>query len=104
MLIDKFFALWETESISMDAHLTEFKEIATLLEEVDVNILEDIIVYYTLKNMHIKEYEIFKKMQIAAQTLPTLKQLEKKLIFEVTSIRMENQQHEDGEAFFLHRD
>lgn len=49
MLIDNFFALRKTKSISMDAHLTEVKEIANLLEEVDVNIPEDIIVYYTLK-------------------------------------------------------
>ena len=63
MLIDKFFALRNTESISMDAHLTEVREIANLLEEVDVNILEDIIVYYTLKNLP-KEYEIFKRMRL----------------------------------------
>ena len=68
-----------------------------------MNIPEDIIVYYTLKNLP-KEYEIFKRMQIAAQTLPTYKQLEAKLISEETSIRMEHQQNEDGEAFFLHRD
>ena len=61
MLIDKFFTLRKSESITMDAHLTEVKEIANLLEEVDVNIPEDIIVYYTLKNLP-KEYEIFKRM------------------------------------------
>lgn len=65
MLIDKFFALRRTESITMDTHLTEVKEIANLLEEVDVVIPKDIIVYYTLKNLP-KEYEIFKRMQIAA--------------------------------------
>jgi hypothetical protein len=85
MLIEKFFALRKTESISMDAHLTEVKEVANLLEEVEVNIPEDIIVYYTLKNLP-KEYEIFKRMQIAAQTLPTFEQLEAKLISEEISI------------------
>ena len=103
MLIDKFVALRKTESISMDAHLTEVKEVANLLEEVDVNIPEDIIVYYTLKNMP-KEYEIFKRMQIAAQSLPTYVQLEAKLISEETSIKLENQQKEDGEAFFSQYD
>ena len=86
----------------MDVHLTEVRDIANLLEEVDVNIPEDIIVYYTLKNLP-KEYELFKRMQIAAQTLPTYEQLEAKLISEETSIGMENQQKEDGEAFLLHR-
>jgi len=79
MLIDKFFALRKTDSISMDSHLTEVKEVASQLEEVEVKIPEDIIVYYTLKNLP-KEYEIFKRMQIAAQSLPTYEQLEAKLI------------------------
>ena len=103
MLIDKFFALRKTDSISMDSHLTEVKEVANQLEEVEVVIPEDIIVYYTLKNLP-KEYEIFKRMQIAAQTLPTYEQLEAKLISEETAIRMETQQKEEGEALFLHQD
>ena len=102
MLIDKFFALQKIDSISMDAHLTEVREIANLLEEVDVNIHEDIIVYYTLKHLP-KEYEIFKRMQISGQTLPTYEQLEAKLISEETAIKIENQDKDEGEAFFLHR-
>lgn len=103
MLIDKFFSLRKTESISMDVHLTEVKEIANLLEEVEVNISEDIIVYFTLKNLP-KEYEIFKRMQIAGQSLPTYKHLEAKLISEETAIKMETQAREDSEAFFSHHD
>ena len=103
MLIDKFFALRKTESISMDVHLTEIKEVADLLEEVDVNIPEDIIVYYTLKNLP-KEYEIFKRMQISGQSLPTYEELEAKLISEETSIKMEQHHKEEGEAFFSHFD
>ena len=101
-LIEKFFSLRKTESVSMDAHLTEVREIANLLKEVDVNIPEDIIVYYTLKHLP-KEYEIFKRMQIAAQTLPTYEQLKAKLISEETAIKMEDQQKDDGEALFLHQ-
>ena len=97
------FRLEKTESISMDTHLTEVREIAYLLEEVDVNNPKDIIVYYTLKNLP-KEYEIFKRMHITNQTLPTYEQLEAKLISEETSIMLETQQKEDGEVFFLHRD
>ena len=103
MLIEKFFSLRKTESISMDVHLTEVKEVANLLEEVGVIIPEDIIVYYTLKNLP-KEYEIFRRMQIGAQKLPSYEELEAKLISEETSIKMETQQQEDGEAFFLRRD
>jgi hypothetical protein len=87
----------------MDTHLTEVRNVASLLEEVEVEIPEDVIVYYTLKNLP-KEYKIFKRMQIAAQTLPKFEQLEAKLISEETAIKMENQQKEEGEAFLLHRD
>jgi hypothetical protein len=103
MLIDKFFFLRKTESISMDEHLTKVKEIANLLEDVDVIIPEDIIVYYTLKNLP-KEYEIFKRMQIGGQSLPKYEQLEAKLISKETSIKLENQNRDDGEAFFSHHD
>ena len=72
MLIEKLFALRKIKSISMDTHPIEVCEVADLLEEVDVNIPEDIIVYYTSKNLP-KEYENFKIMLIAAQTLPTYK-------------------------------
>lgn len=103
MLIDKFFSLRKTDSISMDDHLTEVKEIANLLEEVEVKLPEDIIVYYTLKNLP-KEYEIFKRMQFGGQSLSTYEQLEAKLISEETSIKLENQHRDDGEAFFSHYD
>ena len=102
MLIEKLFSLRKTETVSMDTHLTEVKEIANLLEEVEVVIPEDIIVYYTLKNLP-KEYEIFRRMQITAHTFPTYEQLEAKLISEETAIRMENQQQEEGEALLFHR-
>jgi hypothetical protein len=61
MLLEKFFALRKTEGVSMDTHLTEVRNVASLLEEVEVEIPEDVIVYYTLKNLP-KEYEIFKRM------------------------------------------
>ena len=104
MLLEKFFALRKTESVSMDAHLTEVREVANLLEEVEVNIPEDVIVFYMLKNLP-REYEIiFKRMQIAAQTLLTYEQLEAKLISEETALKMESQLKEEGEAIFVHRD
>ena len=101
MLLERFFALRKTEAVSMDTHLTEVRNVANLLEEVEVNMPEDVIVYYTLKNLP-KEYEIFKRMQIAAQTLPKFNQLEAKLISEETAIKMDNQHKEEGEALFLH--
>ena len=43
-------------------------------------------------------------MQIAAQKLSTYEQLEAKLLSEETALKMENQEKEDGEALFMHRD
>lgn len=71
MLIDKFFALRKTESTSMDVHLTEIKDVADSLEEVEVNIPEDIIVYYTHKNLP-KEYEIFNVCRLQRNLYPRL--------------------------------
>ena len=62
-----------------------------------------IVVYFTLKNLP-KEYEIFKRMQIAGQSLPSYEHLEAKLISEETAIRIETQAHDDSEAFFSHHD
>lgn len=103
MLLEKFFAMRKTESISMDTYLTEVREVANLLEEVEVILPEEVIVFYTLKNLP-KDYEIFKRMQIAAQTLPTYEQLEAKLISEETALKIESQQKEDVEALLIHRD
>lgn len=58
----------------MNAHLTKVCEVVNLLQEIDVNIPEDVIIYSNLKNPP-KEYEIFKKMQIATQTLPTYEEI-----------------------------
>lgn len=101
--LEKFFAMRKTEAVSMDTHLTEVREVANLLEEVEVNMPEDVIVFYTLKNLP-KEYEIFKRMQIAAQKLPTFEQLEAKLISEETALKMENLEKEEGEALLIHWD
>ena len=63
MLIEILFALRKKKSISMNTHLTKVCGVANLLEEVDVNIPENIIIYCTLKNFP-KECEIFKRMQM----------------------------------------
>ena len=43
----------------MDEYLTKMREIADLLDEAGVTLLEDVIVWYTLKNLP-KEYDVFK--------------------------------------------
>lgn len=50
-LIHKFFQIRKLESIIMDEHLTEVKNIYDMLEEVNCGLLEDIVVYSTLLNL-----------------------------------------------------
>ncbi|BBN14008.1 hypothetical protein Mp_6g08150 [Marchantia polymorpha subsp. ruderalis] len=52
-----FFALRKTNNISMNAHLTEIENVTDMLEEVDVSLPEEIVIYYTVKHVP-KEYNI----------------------------------------------
>jgi hypothetical protein len=42
----------------MDAYFTEVKNVADVMEGINVKLLKDIMVYYMIKNMS-KEYEVF---------------------------------------------
>jgi hypothetical protein len=42
----------------MDAYFIEVKNVANVMEGVNVGLLKDIVVYYMIKNMS-KEYEVF---------------------------------------------
>lgn len=42
----------------MDANLTERKNVVDKMEKVNVGLLEDVVVYYTIKNL-LKEYDVF---------------------------------------------
>ncbi len=57
-LIDKKFNLRKIKNISMDANLTERKNVVDKMEKVNVGLLEDVVVYYTIKNL-LKEYDVF---------------------------------------------
>lgn len=48
-LVDKFIALRNTDASSMDVYLTQVRNIANILEEVNVALLDHLIVHYALK-------------------------------------------------------
>jgi hypothetical protein len=56
--IDKFFNFRKIESVSIDAYFTKVKNVADMMEGANDGLLEDIMVYYTIKNLP-KEYEVF---------------------------------------------
>jgi hypothetical protein len=74
-LIEQFFSLRKTNSISTDAHLTEVKNVADQLEETGVVLPESIIVYYTIDKLPSK-YEICRRMLLNADQLPDFETLE----------------------------
>jgi hypothetical protein len=47
----EFFNFRKIENIPMDAFLIEVKNVANKMEEVKVGLLEDIMVYYIIKNL-----------------------------------------------------
>jgi hypothetical protein len=47
----EFFNFRKIENIPMDAYLIEVKNVANKMEEVKVGLLEDIMVYYIIKNL-----------------------------------------------------
>lgn len=59
----------------MDAHLTEIKNVADMLEEVGVSLPEEIVVYYTVKHLP-KEYKMCMRMLLTGENLPEYKALE----------------------------
>lgn len=48
-MVDKFFALRKNKTITMNIHLTEIKNVAHLIEEVNVVVPNKVVVYYTLR-------------------------------------------------------
>lgn len=51
MLIDKSFTLKKLKNASMDLYFIYIKEVMDLLEKVDIDLLEDVVVYCTMKNL-----------------------------------------------------
>jgi len=49
MLIKKFFGLHKIDGISMDARLIKVKNVAYMLEEVNLVLPKDIIAYYMIQ-------------------------------------------------------
>ena len=70
-LIEKFVSTRKTASMSMDEYLIEMKETTNLLEKARVSILEDVVGWYTLKNL-LKEYNILKQMILCDFHPPTI--------------------------------
>ncbi|KAG0595621.1 hypothetical protein M758_UG182400, partial [Ceratodon purpureus] len=47
-LLKRFFNMRKSDSVSMDSFLTEVKEVVDLLEELDLELPEPIVVYWTV--------------------------------------------------------
>lgn len=74
-LVDKFFALRKIETITIDVHLIDIKNVAELLEEVKVVLHDQVVVYYTLKNLP-KDYDIVCRMLMENSILSLFDEME----------------------------
>lgn len=73
-LIDKLFGNKKLPLVSMDDYLINMKETANTLEDVNVPLLEDIVVWVMIKNLP-KEYDVIKSM-ILNEKLPSYHEVE----------------------------
>ncbi|OAE28136.1 hypothetical protein AXG93_638s1240 [Marchantia polymorpha subsp. ruderalis] len=101
-LVDKFFALRKTDNTSMDVHLTKFRNIADLLEEVNVVLPDEIIECYALKNLP-KDYEIGCCMLMENCVLPSFEEMKSVLLSEEITITMVSEE-KAGEALAIQQD
>ncbi len=67
--------------------MTDMKEMADLLEEVDLLLPERILVFYTLKNLP-KEYDIVKQIICNETKLRSYSELESRFLNEETSRKL----------------
>ena len=102
MLIEKIFSMRKSENVSMDTYLTDVKEVVDLLEEVDIDLPEDVVVYYTVKSLP-PQYEIFKRMTLDGDRLPTYEDLESKLISVEMSLGLDSGSERTSEALSTQR-
>ena len=84
--IDKFFNI--RKNGTMDAYLTDMKEAADQMEEVEVGLLEKVIVYHTLKNLP-SDYDTF---ILHKRKSPTFLELEARLLNEELGRRNSGQE------------
>lgn len=101
-LVDKFFVLRKTETTTMDVHLTEVRNIADLLEEVNVVLPDEVIVYYALKNLP-RDYDIVRRMLMGNSVLPSFEEMESILLSEEITIGLVSEE-KSGEALVVQRD
>ena len=102
MLIDRFFSMKKTSSMSMDDYLTDMKEAADSLEELGIPLPEPIVVYYTIKNLPM-EYDIQKQMILSKEVLPGYLELESRLLAEEMVRKVDHRDEKEGDALVAYQ-
>lgn len=90
----------KTETITIDVHLTKIGNIVDLLEEVNVGHLEDVVVYYTPKNLP-KDYDIVCCMLMENIVLPSFDEMKSILLSEKITIGLVSADR-NSEAFTVY--
>lgn len=82
----------------MDKYLIEMKEVSDSIEEVNVPLPKNVVVWYTLKNLP-NEYEVLKQM-ILGDKLSTCSELEMLLLSEEMAHSVWKSGEKKSEALF----
>ena len=95
-LIEKLFSTKKMGSMNMNEYLIEMKETANFLEDANVPLLEDVVVWYILKNLP-KEHDILKQM-ILCDSFPIYTKLELHVLSKEMSRRVQKTYEKESEA------
>jgi hypothetical protein len=93
--MDKFFSIRKFGS--MDEHLIDMKEVANLLDDVELPHPKKILVFYNLKNIP-KEHDVIKQIIFNENKLPTYLELALRLLNDETSKKMDGSSEKESEA------
>ena len=86
----------------MDAYLADIKEAIDQMEEVDVGLLGEVIVYHTLKNLPSK-FDMIKQVIFNERKPPTYLELESRLLIEEMSCKNCVQERENKALVVTYR-
>lgn len=86
----------------MDEYLTDMKDAVDLLNKVGIFLLEEVVTYYTLKNLP-REFDVTKHMILNERKLSSYKELEARLLDKETSRKMDLQPEQIGKALLSFR-
>ncbi len=100
ILLKKIDSMKKEQKFSLDSYFREVKKILDQLEGVDFSIPQKLLILMILKFLPI-HYNIFVKTLISKNSLPTLRELERRLLNEKLQIKLDVNKETLNENFAI---